>query len=168
MLERLEREAKTEARRAKAPRINKVVHPEDFIEGEEWRRTPYEGYWVSSVGRVRGSTGVILKPYITPFGYAVVHCGHGNPRSVHPLVCEAWNGPPPATGMHAAHRNGNPSDNTPDNLRWLTPLENIGQAPARHGAQRRGTYTCKADPGKGPGNPCSTSRPTRNHQPFGS
>lgn len=138
VLERLEQESKAEARRARAAEITHVVHPDDEIDGEEWRRTLYEGYWVSSLGRVRGRTGIILKPYIDPRGYATVSCGKNNPRDVHVLVCEAWNGPPAASGMHAAHRNGNPSDNRPDNLRWATPLENIGQDRLRHGTVPRG------------------------------
>lgn len=136
--DRLEREATAEARRARVAEITAVVHPEDEIDGEEWRRTPYEGYWVSSLARVRGRTGVILKPYIDPKGYATVSCGKDNPRDVHVLVCEAWHGPRPTPGMHAAHNNGNPGDNRPDNLRWATPLENIGQDRVRHGTMPRG------------------------------
>lgn len=138
VLARLDQEAKAQARRARVSEITAVVHPEDEIDGEEWRPTRFDGYWVSSLGRVRGRTGVILKPYITVPGYAVVHCGHLNPRGVHTLVCEAWHGPPPAAGMHAAHHNGQPLDNRPDNLRWATPLENVGRDRLRHGTVPRG------------------------------
>jgi hypothetical protein len=138
VLDRLEQEAKAQARRARAAEITAVVHPEDEIVGEEWRPTQFDGYWVSSLGRVRGRTKVILKLYITARGYAVVHCGKGNPRGVHALVCEAWHGPPPAIGMHAAHYNRNPLDNRPENLRWATPLENVGQDRLRHGTVPRG------------------------------
>lgn len=138
VLAKREQEAKAKARRARAAEIIAVVHPDDELDGEEWRATRFEGYWVSSLGRVRGRTGVVLKPYTDPFGYVTVSCGKNNPRDVHVLVCEAWNGPPPAPGMHAAHRNGNPSDNVPENLRWATPLENIGQDRLRHGTVPRG------------------------------
>lgn len=138
VLDRLEREVRAQARRDRVSEITAVVHPTDEIDGEEWRPTRFDGYWVSSLGRVRGRTGVILKPYIDPRGYATVSCGKNNPRDVHVLVCEAWNGPPPAPGMHAAHHNGNPQDNRPDNLRWATPLENIGQDRLRHGTVPRG------------------------------
>lgn len=138
VLDRLDQEAKAQARRARVSEITAVVHPEDEIDGEEWRPTQFDGYWVSSLGRVRGRTGVILKLYITVPGYAVVHCGHLNPRGVHTLVCEAWHGPPPAAGMHAAHHNRNPLDNSPDNLRWATPLENVGRDRLRHGTVPRG------------------------------
>lgn len=138
VLDRLEQEAKAQARRAKISEITAVVHPEDEIEGEEWRPTRFDGYWISSLGRVQGRNKTILKPYITVAGYAVVHCGKGNPRGVHTLVCEAWHGPPPVPGMHAAHYSGNPLDNSPNNLRWATPLQNVGHDRLRHGTVPRG------------------------------
>lgn len=138
VLAKLEQQAKAKARRDRAAEIIAVVHPDDAIDGEEWRSTQFDGYWVSSLGRVRGRTKTILKPHITVAGYAVVHCGKGNPKGVHALVCEAWHGQRPAAGMHAAHYNGNSLDNRPENLRWATPLENIGQDRLRHGTMPRG------------------------------
>ncbi|WP_223263062.1 HNH endonuclease [Arthrobacter sp. NamB2] len=138
VLANLEQKTKAQARRTRIVEITATIHPEDEIEGEEWRQTRFDGYWVSSLGRVRGRTKTVLKPYITVAGYAVVHCGRSNPKGVHALVCEAWHGPPPAPGMHAAHYNGNPLDNRADNLRWATPLENIGRDRLRHGTVPRG------------------------------
>lgn len=137
VLARLDQGSKAQGRRARLAEITAIIHPEDAIDGEEWRKTRFDGYWVSSLGRVRGRTMIILKPRFDR-GYAVVCCGKNNPRGVHVLVCEAWNGPPPGPGMHAAHRNGIRSDNRPDNLRWATPLENIGQDRLRHGTVPRG------------------------------
>ncbi|SDS88319.1 HNH endonuclease [Pseudarthrobacter equi] len=144
VLAKRQQEAKAQDRRTRSAEIISIVHPDDEIQGEEWRPTRFEGYWVSSLGRVRGRTMKILKPHITDFGYAVVCCGKNNPRGVHVLVCEAWDGPPPAKGMHAAHRNGNPADNRPDNLRWATPSENIGQDRLRHGTVPRGEGHARA------------------------
>lgn len=133
---KLDREAKARAREARAAEITNVVHPEDVIEGEEWRETLHVGYWASSLGRIRGRTGIILKPFILK-GYAKVNCGLANPRRVNVLVCEAWHGPAPAGGMHAAHINGDRGDNRPENLRWATPGEN-GADRVRHGTSPKG------------------------------
>lgn len=45
-------------------------------------------------------------------------------RRVHRLVCEAWHGLPPTSGHHAAHLDGNSSNNRQWNLAWATPKEN--------------------------------------------
>lgn len=113
VLAKLAQEAKAQARRARVSEITAVVHPEDELDGEEWRPNQFDGYWVSSLGRVRGRTSVILKLYITVAGYAVVHCGKGNPRGVHALVCEAWNGPPPPLACTLPTATG---------TRWITAL----------------------------------------------
>lgn len=137
VLAQREREARANANRLRIDEIISVVHPDDEIVGEEWRPTPFEGYMVSSLGRVRGRKMIILKPFIRAGDYAIVHCGNRNPQAVHILVCEAWHGPRPAPGMHAAHRNGDSMDNTPDNLRWATPAEN-GYDRVQHGTVQRG------------------------------
>ncbi|MCG2624693.1 HNH endonuclease [Arthrobacter sp. I2-34] len=138
-LARRDQLAQAEAHRLWVSEITDVVHPDDEIDGEEWRPTAFDGYFVSSLGRVRGRTMRILTPHVTSAGYAVVHCGRGNPQGVHVLVCQAWHGTRPAPGMHAAHGDGNPLNNTPENLRWATPLENNGRDRLRHGRIPRGT-----------------------------
>lgn len=50
--------------------------------------------------------------------------------SVHRLVCEAFHGPAPAPGMHAAHANSIRNDNRKENLSWKTPAENNADKPA--------------------------------------
>ena len=138
-----ERLAKAQARRTRASQITGSVHPDDEVDGEEWRPTAYEGYVVSSLGRVRGRNMTVLKPYINAAGYAIVFCGKDNPRGVHILVCEAWHGPRPSENVHAAHTNGNSLDNTPQNLRWATPLEN-GHDRVLHGTPPRGISNANA------------------------
>jgi hypothetical protein len=143
ILAQRERDTRASANRARILEIVSVVHPDDEIVGEEWRPTPYEGYMVSSLGRVRGRTMIILMPFIKEGRYAIVHCGNRNPQAVHILVCEAWHGPRPAAGMHAAHRNGDSMDNRPDNLRWATPAEN-GYDRVQHGTVQRGEKHVRA------------------------
>lgn len=41
------------------------------------------------------------------------------------IICWLWNGPPPDSKCHADHINMDPSDDRPENLRWLTPHQNL-------------------------------------------
>ena len=115
-----------------------------WAEREEWRDIPgYEGrYEVSSLGNIRSLDGVvecvtqktgtvwhkrvkgrIKKPTIAKNGYYVVTLGHGNLRYVHELVALAFFGERPARA-YICHGDGNPKNNTVDNLRYDTPAEN--------------------------------------------
>lgn len=95
----------------------------------EWR--PVEGftnYEVSSRGEVRhvNRPTVHLKQYVLR-GYARVGLrqqGRQKTASVNRLVCRAFHGPAPTATHHAAHNDGDKSNNCKDNLRWATPKEN--------------------------------------------
>lgn len=115
---------------------------------EQWKTiNEAPDYEVSNAGRVRRArpdwqgkyAGRILRAK-NHRGYAsVVLCtssGHFT-RKVHRLVCEAFNGPCPQDKAHCAHRNGDRSDNTPENLYWATALENAADR-ERHGRTARG------------------------------
>lgn len=123
---------------------------------EEWR--PVLGweslYEVSDHGRVRSQprtvvrrnrgplvyTGKVLKPFSHP------HSGHLKVRlserqtgrmptcSVHVLVLEAFVGPRPK-GLHACHRDDDPTNNLLGNLRWGSRADNADDSVAngRHG-----------------------------------
>lgn len=99
---------------------------------EEWRPVVgYEGaYEVSSMGRVRGLDrityggrtwrGQMLTPAVMPRGYLVVTLwGQGRQRSalVHRLVLTAFRGLPAARD-EGRHLNGDPADNSLQNLAW--------------------------------------------------
>ena len=124
-----------------------------MTDGDEyWLSVPgYEGlYEASSLGRVRslnhvkvrlGRTGAIercshfgkvLSPSHPPSagGYGRVTLYREGVKSdlgLHVVVCLAFHGRP-QPGRVAAHRNGNPRDNAPSNLRWATPKENTRDA----------------------------------------
>ena len=105
--------------------------------GEIWKPIPgYEGlYEVSDRGQVRtfrrGANGRLLKPGRMPQGHLSVALGRGNSQCVHKLVLLAFVGPPPFR-CECLHKNGNPSDNQLQNLRWGTRSENIKDA-VKHG-----------------------------------
>lgn len=118
---------------------------------EEWRPVvDWPEYQVSSLGRVRSldritraGTGTRLmrgrvlrqaagkdgRPYVSlcrhPQQYTAKVCW---------LVARAWHGPCPQ-GRQALHGDGNPANNTPGNLRWGTPAENMADCVA-HGKHR--------------------------------
>jgi hypothetical protein len=103
----------------------------DALADEKWSPVlGYEGhYFVSDFGRIRSvwSTGRILKAYPNKHGYLVVSLSLRNvvtQHAVHRLVCKAFHGPPPSPTFHAAHLDGNKTNNCAGNLAWATPVEN--------------------------------------------
>ena len=110
-----------------------------MIEVEEWRDIHgFEGlYQASDQGRVRsldhvdslGRTrkGRVLKPSEAGHhrNYATVKVGRT--MGVHVAVARAFIGPRPSTKHDASHRDNNPANNTPGNIRWLTHRENIAE-----------------------------------------
>jgi len=77
-----------------------------------------------TTGRVRNFSGHLLRPKLTRGYHQVVLSVSGvrNLRYVHQLVCEAFNGQ--RTARDTRHLDGNPLNNTPQNLKWGTPQEN--------------------------------------------
>lgn len=73
-------------------------------------------------------------------GYQVVSVmddGRAVTKGVHVLVCTAWHGPAPASGMEVAHEDGMRFNNAPGNVNWKTKKQN-GADRVRHGTTRRG------------------------------
>src|SRR5690606_30164919 len=106
---------------------------------EEWRPVVgWEGrYEVSSLGRVRNArTEHVLAGYTNPIGRhftTLYRKGVGRVRyATARIVCQSFNGPPVGDATWALHRDGDPSNDTPGNLYWGTPLENV-QDMMRHG-----------------------------------
>jgi len=129
------------------------------IEQEEWRAIPgWEGlYEASSSGRIRSLDRVIMRPHVSgrliPLKrrgqlmkqvawpgsrYLTVTlkiAGQAKTAEVQTLVCSTFHGPRPVRG-HAAHNDGDPSNNWSTNLRWATASENMRDAIA-HGTASR-------------------------------
>lgn len=106
----------------------------------------FSDYAVSNLGRIRrivpdsrGRTMRILKP-CTAGRYAQVTLYKNRIPfivCVHRAVCVAFRGLPPSTKHHAAHSDGNRSNNKSSNLRWKTPSENEADK-VLHGTSRLG------------------------------
>lgn len=125
---------------------------------EQWRPVVgYEGlYEVSSHGRVRSldrivpykdgrkrfaqgqhlrqSRGGTARRPLVALGFGTHH-----KHEVHVLVAAAFLGPRP-TGMQICHNDGNPANNTVENLRYDTPSENM-QDSLRHGTHFQASKT---------------------------
>ncbi len=115
----------------------------------EWRIIPsFPDYEASSSGLIRRTApprgrqktygvGYILKQRQDAHGYWVVampcdgkHRNKGCRSSR--LITEAFHGAAPSADYHAAHNDGDPSNNAASNIRWATATENIGDK-FRHG-----------------------------------
>lgn len=88
------------------------------------------GYQVSNKGRIK-SKGKLLSLYIGSKGYVqwrIVNHSKGLAKSykVHRLVAEHFLEIPTNYSMyHVHHKDHNPTNNSADNLQWLTPAEHI-------------------------------------------
>ena len=105
--------------------------------GERWEKDPKTGREVSSEGRVRSlyhskQTPTSWTPKRGLCGYHYV--GHDR---VHIMVCRAFHGDPPGPEFtEVNHMDLNKSNNTPQNLEWMTPKQNVQHA--RRGNKNRG------------------------------
>lgn len=116
----------------------------------------FPGYEVSSLGRVRSldryvlwsncrNPRFILGRILSQRNgrYKEVNLGaEGRNQKIHVLVCIAFHGPRP-TAYEIAHWDGNPHNNSADNLRWATLEENASDR-LRHGRDTRGEKNKRA------------------------
>lgn len=87
----------------------------------------FEGkYAVSRTGQVFSHYwGKLLRACMSgPTGYLIVSLGAGNNRHIHSLVAWTFLGPQPL-GSVVDHKNRIRTDNRVDNLRYVTPSENM-------------------------------------------
>ncbi len=119
---------------------------------------PYPDYAVSRSGKIirvtprkDGRKNKPLSPQITirrgypervTVGLFPIGTKRNRPRtvSVARMMLEAWVSRPARAGLHAAHRNGDATDNRLANLYWATPKQNCDDK-FRHGTICRGEKT---------------------------
>ena len=103
---------------------------------EIWKEIPgFEGHEVSNLGRVRKGEK-IRKLTLDNMGYVKAWLGCKQ-RLVHRLVAEAFIGEP--GGKQVDHIDGDKTNNSVENLRWVTPSENVQHAfDMGRGANRSG------------------------------
>ena len=115
---------------------------------EEWLTIPgFPNYSVSSLGNIRSDAasckrpvpGSLLKPRAGVKGHLYVNLYKDKKATsfyVHRAVLIAFSGDPPPERPCAGHRDGNPSNNRLDNLRWVSHAEN-SQDSIVHGTSGR-------------------------------
>lgn len=117
---------------------------------EIWKPTPYDGYWVSNLGRIKSYrvdkvNGKIMKPYACTKGYLQIDISFdGRKRqnrkhfAVHRLVAEAFI-PNPDNLPQVNHKDEDKTNNCVNNLEWCTNEynANYGTKNERVAAKRR-------------------------------
>lgn len=98
---------------------------------EEWRPVPsFPGYEASSLGRIKGLRGFVLRTPINANGRRLVSAYRDGLRfnlDVHVAVAEAFLGPRPV-GALVRHINDDCLDNQPDNLVYGSRVDNAQDA----------------------------------------
>lgn len=100
---------------------------------EEWKEFKWREvtYYISSLGRIKNTRGLILKQRINSRGYYDIRVwASGELKknfSVHRLVAIAFISNPDDK-KEVNHKNGIRTDNHADNLEWVTPSENVKHA----------------------------------------
>lgn len=131
---------------------------------EMWKPIPgFSGYEASSLGRIRSywrcakgkgrgakeicDTPKIMKQICVKSGHMQITIGQGDARrviKVHVLILLAFAGPKPF-GKICCHNDGNPQNNSAENLRWDTYKSNSrdtiahGRHDPRRGERQRGS-----------------------------
>ena len=122
------------------PLLTLKMPPDKSLDEIEWRTYPHDPrYRVSEYGHVIGPKGHLLRPCIQR-GYAkytMFFKGKHVIRRVHLMVLQTFGGDRPYGASQIAHWVGDPLNNHYSNLRYATPLENVGDT-MRHGRLRIG------------------------------
>lgn len=115
---------------AKKPRPRKPKETEEppvTTQEEEWKMiSGFDGYFISSLGKVLGPKGVIFAPQSDSKGYHRISLWankRGNTKKVHRLVASAFI-PNPLNLPFVNHKNEDKTDNSVSNLEWCDNVYN--------------------------------------------
>lgn len=101
---------------------------------EKWKIIPYEQmYEVSTFGRVRNTnTGVVKSLRKDRYGYLrVTLYPSGKTYTVHRLVATVWIEGQSNDRCQIDHIDNDKTNNSVENLEWVTPKENVNRIPVR-------------------------------------
>ena len=101
-----------------------IPNEEECLEGEEWKQVGETKAYVSSLGRLKSTQGVVSTPLPTKSGYVNVMIDNKN-YQIHRLIAIAFNLPRQKGRNQVNHKDNNPSNNKLINLEWVTRSENI-------------------------------------------
>jgi len=114
---------------------------------EIWKEIPNcAGYFISTVGNVRGPLGKNLSPRFGGYKKKYLRFSYrktGPDIYIHRAMLLTFVGPAPTKKHQASHLNGNPKDNRLGNLRWETPLNN-SQRKISHGTSGKGSKNTRS------------------------
>ncbi|WP_125702391.1 HNH endonuclease family protein [Lacticaseibacillus daqingensis] len=120
-----------------------------------WKRCqpPYDKYFASYDGKIKGPQGGVLATSVNNAGYELVGAivnGNTTSTTVHRLVASAWL-PNPSGLSDVDHVSGDRTLNRADALRWISHKDNLAQAhrmkqmAGNKGAKNRGVAVMKID-----------------------
>lgn len=120
--------------------FKKIIDQSD-VNNPFWKELSFApNYEINNLAVLRNKkTGKILSPFVQK-GYLSVNLCIGGKRKrigIHQIVAITFHGPAPFKKAHAAHCDGNPFNNRPDNIKWKTPKQNADDRYI-HGTHNRG------------------------------
>ena len=121
--------------------LHSYKYCEDLLPNEEWVFHP-NGRRVSNMGRTQGKSRGVTFGCHRPSGYMVIYDGN-RMYQVHRLVLEGFTSIGDGEGKFVDHIDGNKTNNTLSNLRWVTAKENASNRRPRQKFKHCDSCSCE-------------------------